>query len=242
MTGPVRIRIGPSAGASVICSATSGACLSRFAWSARTGTTRKKPWRWWMRFPRCTANAGDRGSGRTVWWQWVERTLSWLNQFRRLRVRYDKRADIQEAFLSLGCALIFAGSRPARLERTPTFSGARRQIAISWANRVRAARSGRRSGARPWESLYSSPFAGPIAFRRPLTRIIHRTSGFHSRHAPRRLRSRRADRRRRDGRSVSRPRHETESRRGDQGPARPVANDADRLARFPARSARCSRR
>jgi hypothetical protein len=36
----------------------------------------------------------------------VERTLAWLNQFRRLRVRYDKRADIHEAFLSLGCALI----------------------------------------------------------------------------------------------------------------------------------------
>jgi hypothetical protein len=32
--------------------------------------------------------------------------LSWLNQFRRLRVRYDKRADIHEAFLALGCALI----------------------------------------------------------------------------------------------------------------------------------------
>ena len=32
--------------------------------------------------------------------------LRWLNQFRRLRVRYDKRADIHEAFLSLGCALI----------------------------------------------------------------------------------------------------------------------------------------
>ena len=36
----------------------------------------------------------------------VERTLAWLNQFRRLRVRYDKRADIHEAFLSLGCAMI----------------------------------------------------------------------------------------------------------------------------------------
>jgi transposase len=33
----------------------------------------------------------------------VERTFAWLNQFRRLRVRYDKRADIHEAFLSLGC-------------------------------------------------------------------------------------------------------------------------------------------
>ena len=32
--------------------------------------------------------------------------FAWLNQFRRLRVRYDKRADIHEAFLSLGCAWI----------------------------------------------------------------------------------------------------------------------------------------
>ena len=40
-------------------------------------------------------------------WRWVvERTFAWLNQFRRLRVRYEKRADIHEAFLSLGCALI----------------------------------------------------------------------------------------------------------------------------------------
>jgi len=40
------------------------------------------------------------GLGR---WRWVvERTFAWLSQFRRLRVRYDKRADIHEAFLSLG--------------------------------------------------------------------------------------------------------------------------------------------
>ena len=45
------------------------------------------------------------GLGR---WRWVvERTFAWLNQFRRLRVRYEKRADIHEAFLSLGCALIW---------------------------------------------------------------------------------------------------------------------------------------
>jgi transposase len=36
----------------------------------------------------------------------VERTLSWLNRYRRLRVRYERRADIHQAFLSLGCALI----------------------------------------------------------------------------------------------------------------------------------------
>jgi len=32
--------------------------------------------------------------------------FAWLNQFRRLRVRYEKRGDIHEAFQSLGCALI----------------------------------------------------------------------------------------------------------------------------------------
>jgi len=36
----------------------------------------------------------------------VERTLSWLNRFRRLKVRYERRADIHQAFLSCGCALI----------------------------------------------------------------------------------------------------------------------------------------
>ena len=36
----------------------------------------------------------------------VERTLAWLNRFRRLTVRYERRADIHEAFLSLGCILI----------------------------------------------------------------------------------------------------------------------------------------
>jgi transposase len=29
----------------------------------------------------------------------VRGTFAWLNQLRRLRVRYDKRADIREAFL-----------------------------------------------------------------------------------------------------------------------------------------------
>jgi transposase len=40
-------------------------------------------------------------------YRWVvERTHSWLNRFRRLKVRYERRADIHEAFLKLGCALI----------------------------------------------------------------------------------------------------------------------------------------
>jgi transposase len=36
----------------------------------------------------------------------VERMLAWLNRFRRLTIRYERRADIHQAFLTLGCALI----------------------------------------------------------------------------------------------------------------------------------------
>jgi len=36
----------------------------------------------------------------------VERTISWLHQYRRLRVRYERRADIHQAFLTLGCILV----------------------------------------------------------------------------------------------------------------------------------------
>ena len=44
------------------------------------------------------------GLGKTRWP--VERTLSWLHQFRRLRIRTDQRDDIHEGFMGLGCALI----------------------------------------------------------------------------------------------------------------------------------------
>ena len=46
------------------------------------------------------------GSGLGVYRWVVERTLAWLRQFRRLRVRYERRADIREAILSIGCSLI----------------------------------------------------------------------------------------------------------------------------------------
>jgi transposase len=44
------------------------------------------------------------GLGLTRWV--VERTIAWLHQFRRLRVRFERRADIHEALLKLGCCLI----------------------------------------------------------------------------------------------------------------------------------------
>jgi transposase len=44
------------------------------------------------------------GLGATRWV--VERTIAWLHQFRRLRIRYERRGDIHQAFLTLGCILI----------------------------------------------------------------------------------------------------------------------------------------
>jgi transposase len=51
---------------------------------------------------RNTKHGSHLGSERWV----VERTLSWLHQYRRIRLRYERRADIHEAFLSLACSLI----------------------------------------------------------------------------------------------------------------------------------------
>ena len=44
------------------------------------------------------------GLGRYRWV--VERTFAWLHQFKRLLVRYDRRSDIHEAFLALGCCVV----------------------------------------------------------------------------------------------------------------------------------------
>lgn len=46
------------------------------------------------------------GSGLGSYRWVVERTLAWLHQFRRLRIRNERRDDIHEAFLAIGCALI----------------------------------------------------------------------------------------------------------------------------------------
>jgi transposase len=46
------------------------------------------------------------GSGLGVWRWVVERAESWLHQYRHLKMRYDRRDDVHEAFLALACALI----------------------------------------------------------------------------------------------------------------------------------------
>ena len=70
-------------------------------------------------FPRCREALRKRGikariarrgidsSEKLGQHRWVvERTLAWLNRYRRLSVRYERRDDIHEAFLHLGCSLI----------------------------------------------------------------------------------------------------------------------------------------
>lgn len=46
----------------------------------------------------------SRKLGRHRWV--VERTFAWLHRFRRLRVRDERRGELHQAFLALGCALI----------------------------------------------------------------------------------------------------------------------------------------
>jgi transposase len=53
------------------------------------------------------ARKGIESSKRLGRHRWVvERTLAWLAKYRRLTIRYERRADIHQAFLHLGCALI----------------------------------------------------------------------------------------------------------------------------------------
>jgi transposase len=46
------------------------------------------------------------GSGLGILRYVVEQTVALLHQFRRLRTRFDRRADVHEAFMKIGCAII----------------------------------------------------------------------------------------------------------------------------------------
>ncbi|TXN06761.1 IS5 family transposase [Methylobacterium sp. WL103] len=53
------------------------------------------------------ARRGIESSQRLGRHRWVvERTLAWLARFRRLAIRYERRADIHLAFTTLACALV----------------------------------------------------------------------------------------------------------------------------------------
>ena len=53
---------------------------------------------------RRTENGSGLGKLRYV----VEQSIALFHQFRRLRIRYDKRADVHESFMSLACSVICA--------------------------------------------------------------------------------------------------------------------------------------
>jgi transposase len=54
------------------------------------------------------------GLGRTRWV--VERGFAWLHAFKRLRTRYERRADIHLGLLQLACALICYRQLPVNLK------------------------------------------------------------------------------------------------------------------------------
>jgi transposase len=62
--------------------------------------------RWLGIDPWLGARGREHGSGLGVFRWFVERTISWLHAFGRLRRRLDRLTEIQEAFLHLACALI----------------------------------------------------------------------------------------------------------------------------------------
>jgi len=56
---------------------------------------------------RCSQMRNIEHGSRLGTRRWVvERSFAWLNQIRRLRLRYEKRADMHLAFLTLGWILI----------------------------------------------------------------------------------------------------------------------------------------
>ena len=56
--------------------------------------------------PEIARRQSEHGSGLGRYRWVVERTFAWLHQFKRLLVRYDRRHEIHEAFLALGCCVV----------------------------------------------------------------------------------------------------------------------------------------
>ncbi len=56
--------------------------------------------------PVIARRATEHGSGLGEL-RWVgERSFAWLHQFRRLRLRWERRAELHKAFMQLACAFI----------------------------------------------------------------------------------------------------------------------------------------
>jgi transposase len=60
----------------------------------------------WLGIEPVLPKRGTDEHGLGVWRWFVERTISWLHQFRRLRIRWDRRPEIHQAFLTLAASII----------------------------------------------------------------------------------------------------------------------------------------
>ena len=57
--------------------------------------------------PTAIACRGEgHGSGLGIFRYGVEQTIALGHQFRRLRTRFNRRDDVHEAFMKIGCAMI----------------------------------------------------------------------------------------------------------------------------------------
>ena len=185
------------------------------------------------------------GLGKQRWV--VERTIAWLHQYRRLRVRYERRADIHEAFLQIAgcliCLKLRLGVAEQRLE-LPRRRGAARiavRAGVPRARGMRGESAARRRGGVPprgdrggWTCTRrcSAPARCPDMSRAPRARSRGRPRSPSPRRRARTARSprsvsaataRRGDRRRRAPSSRPRAPSPIASTRGadeDRGAAR----------------------
>ncbi|MEV4342310.1 IS5 family transposase [Streptomyces sp. NPDC049590] len=63
------------------------------------------------------------GLGKVRWV--VERAFAWLHQFKRLRIRYERRADLHQGLLDLGCSLICLRRLQRAVDRASSGDGPR---------------------------------------------------------------------------------------------------------------------
>jgi hypothetical protein len=60
----------------------------------------------WLGMEPLIPHRGDEQSGLGAVRWFIERTISWFHQFRRLRIRWERSAEMHQVFLSLAATLI----------------------------------------------------------------------------------------------------------------------------------------
>jgi hypothetical protein len=60
----------------------------------------------WLGMEPLIPHRGDEQSGLGAVRWFIERTISWFHQFRRLRIRWERSAEMHQVFLSLAATII----------------------------------------------------------------------------------------------------------------------------------------